>query len=163
MAETETELTEPVLPMDDIQGIAVPGFFKPHQTLLGVACDDKPSAIDKFKVLLRETADEISSAARTLADRRDYRKNRNKKGAKSSGILTAIGFTFPGLHKLTPGAIAIPSEAFQQGMAARSEFLGDPKEHQDEGNPSNWKVGGPNNGVDALVVIGRRLIDDPNN
>ena len=27
---------EPVLELDDIQGIAVPGFLKPHQTLIGL-------------------------------------------------------------------------------------------------------------------------------
>ena len=49
MATVSIELTEPVLPLSDIQGIAVPGFFKPHQTLIGVIADNKPTSIPAFK------------------------------------------------------------------------------------------------------------------
>jgi hypothetical protein len=57
------------------------------------------------------------------------------------------------LLKTTPGAASLPSDAFRQGLAARSDYLGDPTEPKEEGNPANWKVGGPGNEVDALIVV----------
>lgn len=157
MSQVQVELTEPVLPMQDIQGIAVPGFFKPHQTLLGVVCQDQPQAIEMFKKLIRETAGEIATAAQTLKDRRRFRERRARKVAKSSSAsnaaFTAVGFTYQGLRKLTPGALAIPSDAFRLGLAARSSLLGDPTGSKDEGSPSNWKVGAQGNEVDALFVV----------
>ena len=154
MAESPVAPNEPVLPMDDIQGIAVPGFFKPHQTLLGVVCPDKSEAVPALKKLLGQTAGEIATAARTLEDRRRFRQKgsaRTRGGATT--VLTAVGFTYQGLLKLTPGAAAIPSEAFRQGLAARSAFLGDPADPKDEGSPANWKVGGPGGELDALFVV----------
>jgi Dyp-type peroxidase family len=146
---------EPVLPMNDIQGIVAPGFFKPHQTLLGVVCDVKPDSVSNFKAFLRGISDEISSGAQTLEDRRQFRAAKSATGGKPSQgrTLTAVGFTFNGLKKLTPGASAIPSDAFQQGLAARAAFLGDPPDPNDEGNPVNWKVGGPRNSLDALFIV----------
>src|SRR5262245_34268181 len=153
----EISVIEPVLPLSDIQGIAVPGFFKPYQTLLGIACPSQPAVIANFKTFLGELAREISSGADTLKDRRRFRESKNGKRAKPAGeaatLLTAVAFTFPGLRKLTPGAGAIPSPAFQQGLAARSHFLGDPASPEDEGHPVNWKVGGPDNAIDMLLVV----------
>jgi hypothetical protein len=77
-------------------------------------------------------------------------------------VLTALGFTYQGLHKLTPGAAAIPSAAFRLGLAGRSSFLGDPTDPKDEGSPSNWRVGGPGTEVDALFVVAgetRAMVD----
>src|SRR5438067_527535 len=64
---------EPVLDMDDIQGIAVPGFFKPHQTLLYVRVPEGRQALLHFKAFLGRVADEVSSAGLTLSDRRRFR------------------------------------------------------------------------------------------
>jgi Dyp-type peroxidase family len=154
---SEVKVIEPVLPMSDIQGIAVPGFFKPYQTLIGVACPNQPAVISNFKTFLGNIADEISSGAQTLKDRRLFREFKKGKKSKPSGeattLLLAVGFTFAGLQKLTPGAGAIPSEAFLQGLAARSHFLGDPPSPSDEGHPNNWKVGGPKNEVDMLLIV----------
>jgi Dyp-type peroxidase family len=151
----EAETLEPVLPMSDIQGIAVPGFLKQHQTLLGVVTSDKPAAVFLFKKLLRELAGEISTAAETLADRRRHRAAKAAPGPKppTPKALLGIGFTFQGLQKLTPGAVSLPSEAFRQGLAARSAFLGDPADPADEGNPKNWKVGAPGHDLDALFIV----------
>jgi deferrochelatase/peroxidase EfeB len=145
---------EPVLPLAEIQGVAVPGFFKPHQTLLGVLCPEKPAAVQAFKELLRKMVGEIATGEQTLEDRRRFRAHRiATSNGRSKQTLTGLGFTSQGLRKLTPGAAAIPSDAFQQGLAMRSAFLGDPTDPHDEGSPSQWKVGGPNNAVDALFVV----------
>jgi Dyp-type peroxidase family len=145
---------EPVLPMQDIQGIAVPGFFKPHQTLIGVECPVKPEVVQAFKKFLGATADEIATAARTLEDRRQFRAKKTARARRrSTTVLMAVGFTYQGLLKLTPGAAAIPSEAFRQGLAARSAFLGDPTDPKDEGSAGNWKVGGTGSNLDAIFVV----------
>ena len=141
---------EPVLPMSEIQGIVVPGFFKPHQTLVGVRFPDGRAAMRQVKAFLREV--EISTAGATLRDRRDHRKP--KKGATpQSTVLQAVAFTFPGLQKLGVKPERIPSAAFKLGMAARSALLGDPL--TGEGNPQRWKVGGLKKGkqLDALFVV----------
>jgi Dyp-type peroxidase family len=153
MGEDQIRRDEPVLPMAEIQGIVVPGFFKPHQTLLGVVCTDKPEAIQAFKKFLGQMAGEISTAAQTLEDRRRFREKKTARPGAGSSMLTAVGFTYQGLFKLTPGASAIPSEAFQQGLAARSAFLGDPTDPKDEGSPGQWKVGGPGGELDALFIV----------
>jgi Dyp-type peroxidase family len=155
MAKTPIEIPEPVLPVGDIQGIAVPGFLKPHQALLGVVCGAQAEAVRSFKDFLGGIAAEVASAASTLEDRRRFRAARKKagKGPAAAGTLTAVAFTYPGLLKLTPGAAAIPSEAFRLGLAARSAFLGDPTDSAAEGSPGRWKVGGPESGIDALFVV----------
>jgi Dyp-type peroxidase family len=145
---------EPVLPMEDIQGIAVPGFFKPRQTLVGVVCSSEPKAVQAFKKFLGTMVSDIATAARTLEDRRQFRAKRTpaaRSGMKT--VLTAVGFSYQGLLKLTPGATDIPSVAFRDGLAVRSAFLGDPTDPKSEGSPGNWKVGGPGKELDAMFVV----------
>ena len=146
---------EPVLPLDEIQGIVVPGFFKPHQTLVGIRMEDSPDAALTFKKLLKDISREISTGKQTLDDRRRFRDSRSSGGTRKadSGPLLAVGFTFRGLRRLTAGASAIQSDAFRQGLAARSASLGDPAGKKDEGSAANWKVGAPGEELDALFVI----------
>lgn len=151
-------ILEPVLPMADIQGIAVPGFLKPHQTLIGFTVGTGRDAVILFKNFLRMFAKEVSSAGETLADRR---RHRAREGTGEA--LIGLGISFHGLQKLTPGAAALPSEAFRQGLAARSAFLGDPIVPRDEGNPVNWKVGAPGRDLDGLIVVAgdtRETVDE---
>jgi Dyp-type peroxidase family len=146
---------EEVLPMTDIQGIAVPGFLKPYQVLIGVNFGATADAVARTKKLLGEISGQIATSAQTLNDRRQFRarKAAGRRKAAAPTVLTAVGFTYQGLHKLTPGASAIPSDAFRQGMAARSAFLGDPPDPTDEGHPKRWKVGGAGAELDAMFVV----------
>src|ERR1700722_16540295 len=102
---------EPVLEMDDIQGIAIPGFFKQHQTLLYLTVPaGSREVIGHFKRWIAEFANQASSASRTLQDRRDHRKSAAQakgKRTRKDGILLAIAFSSVGLRKLTPGAADI--------------------------------------------------------
>jgi Dyp-type peroxidase family len=159
MAEPHTQSRfetprEPVLPMTDIQGMVVPGFLKPHQTLLGiVVTDDKRPAAD-FKAFIRAFAAHISTASEALEDRRRHRAF--ELGQKPRAVrrpLVGIGFTYRGLLKTTLGASSLPSDAFRQGLAARSAYLGDPSHPKDEGSPAKWKVGGPGKEFDALIIV----------
>jgi Dyp-type peroxidase family len=147
---------EPILPMDDIQGIAVPGFFKPQQQLLGVTWVAKPAVTTAFKKLLAELVGDITTASQALADRRAHRRRRAQQQAApaaQAGVLTAVGFTHQGLAKLTPGAQAVPSEAYRRGLPARSAFLGDPTDAGAEGAAKNWKVGATGQELDALFIV----------
>jgi Dyp-type peroxidase family len=148
---------EPVLPMTDIQGLVVPGFAKQHQTLLGVQIPAGRQVINNFKKLLREFSREVSTAKVTLDNRRERRQLRMAKTGhrkeSSRIVLFAVGFSYPGLLKLSPGAQDIRSVAFREGLARRSAMLGDPTKPTDEGNPTKWKVGGSGNELDALFVV----------
>lgn len=146
---------EPVLELDDIQGAAVPGFFKPYQTLIGVECKDSLDPIIKFKEFIRRITDQIARGTETLRDRREHRKLMLLEQAdqKKPVAFLAIGLTHSGLSKLTPGADSIPGDAFRLGLAQRSSLLGDPTDPKAEGNPSNWLVGGSEDGLDALLIV----------
>ena len=155
---TGLKIAEPVLPMADIQGIAVPGFLKPHHTLIGFTVGADSEAALAFKKFLGGFAEQLSSAGETLLDRRSHRARELRGKA-----LVGLGLSFQGLRKLTPGTAALPSDAFRQGLAARSAFLGDPQDPKDEGNPANWKVGAPGHDLDALIVIAgdtRPMVDE---
>jgi deferrochelatase/peroxidase EfeB len=139
--------SEPVLDVEDIQGIAIPGFFKPHQTLIGLRFERTDKAITDFGRVVRSL--DVANAARTLADRRAHRE----KADLVAPPLIAIGFGFPGLVDLTPGGTEIESEAFKIGLPGRSALLGDPLDIGSPGNPPNWVVGAPGAELDALVIV----------
>ena len=144
--------------MDDIQGEVVPGFFKPHQTLLGLRIPDRITALRRFKRIVKDLSAEITTARQTLDDRRAHRefRRRTKSGAseaEQAGVLTAIGFSYRGLIRLTPSASLITSEPFRLGLVARSTLLGDPIDASEEGAPWNWVVGAPGAELDALVIV----------
>jgi Dyp-type peroxidase family len=146
---------EPRLDMDEIQGIAVPGFFKPHQMLLGIRYPREKADVARLRSLLRGLAAEIATAAVTLQDRRDHRQSVGSGAAKRAfPPLVAIGFSYQGLFDLTVGASEMPSVAFKNGLVQRSALLGDPTDPTVLGHPSTWSVGKPGEELDILVVVG---------
>jgi len=115
-------VADPPLALDHIQGIAVPGFFKPHQALLLLhlpSPDPKPALGELLRML---DAGLFSTGRQALDDRARFRE----VGADGPGLLRAIGFTSSGLDHTAHGlAAAVPSVAFRGGMAARAGLLGD--------------------------------------
>jgi Dyp-type peroxidase family len=151
---------EPVLEMPDIQGIVVPGFFKPHQTLLSLRLPDNVGVLNQFRNWLRNL--KPSNAEETLHDRRQFRNSTpgsKERSESDARVFAAIGFSYAGLLRLTPGAFSIQSEAFRHGMESRSKLLGDPADPKVEGHPSTWVVGGVGRELDALVVVAGGLRD----
>jgi Dyp-type peroxidase family len=150
---------EPVLETKEIQGLVVPGFLKPHQTLLGVRIPhDSREVVLNFKELLRGLADEIATAETTLENRREYRRKRRRQETRypkdePRTVFVGLGLSYASLRKLTPGADDIPGEAFRCGLAVRSALLGDPTDPEAEGHPSQWVVGKPGAELDALIII----------
>lgn len=142
------DLDEPVLELEQIQGLAVPGFLKPHQTLLCVRHGLGADEICKVKDLLSWLVMRVSTGLSTLDDRNAFRS-----GEQTSGVLLGIGFTWIGLRHLTASAESIQSEAFRQGLAARSALLGDSVQAGEPGHPSRWVVGGPGNTPCFMIVV----------
>ncbi len=161
---------EPRLAMDEIQGIVVPGFFKPRQTLLYLRIPDDAAALPAFRQFVGDLAGladapdpaqpSVSTARQTLTDRQAYRREKKRAAAENrpmrrpdAPVLVAIAFTSRGLARLMPDADAIRSPAFALGMAARSALLGDPVDRNDPGHPDRWLVGGTSDTLDAMLVI----------
>jgi Dyp-type peroxidase family len=147
---------EPVLELDDIQGIAAPGFLKPHQALVYLRFPADRAGLLATRALIADlvSTGAISSGAVTLKDRRDHRKFEEKKiKAADRAPLMAIGFTAQGLRNLTPAVRQIDSPAFLGGLTQRSALLGDPTDPGDPGAAANWVVGKPGEELDAILVV----------
>jgi Dyp-type peroxidase family len=144
---------EPLLEMQDIQGIAVPGFFKPHQTLISIGFPTSRTGLEHLRETLRRLLRQISTAEATLRDRRDHRGVEKVDREVAQRVFVAIGFSASGLERLTPGGFEIVSPAFQGGLASRSALLGDPTDPRLEGHPSNWVVGRPGEALDSIIVV----------
>jgi Dyp-type peroxidase family len=142
------DLDEPLLDLDQIQGIVIPGFLKPHQTLLCVRHGREEAELGEVKALLSDLLPLITDGRSALADRKLF-----KEGEASRQPLVGIAFTWPGLCSLTPTAANMSSAAFRSGMTARSALLGDPTDPNEPGHPSKWVVGGPANIPDFMIVI----------
>ena len=145
---------EPDLQMDDIQGIAVPGFFKPHQTLLCLRIPDDPEVLTGFRSYMSEF--EVTSGTEALNDRVNHRKAAQRGLSSPPGpprVLVAAALAYRLLQRLAPDASAIRSVAFKQGLAARSALLGDPQGVAHPGDPRNWIVGRADHELDAIIVV----------
>lgn len=138
--------TEPLLDLQQIPGIAVPGFFKPHQALLSLRLVDGPAlrrCADALLALLDE--DGIASGLQTLADRDHHRQHPEQ--ASPHDPLVAVAWSAQGLDKLQPQRAAeVPSAAFRLGMPARAGLLGDPP-------PAAWRIGHGGAMPDLMLVI----------
>lgn len=132
---------DPLLALDDIQGIVLPGFLKPYQALLCFSMP-RPTVHSMAQALLRALdSGQISNGLVTLEDR-----ERHRNGAPAEGVLTALAFTAPGLDKLCYGLSAnVPGAAYSAGMSARAGLLGDPP-------PASWTVKWKP-AVDAMLVV----------
>lgn len=148
--------SEPILDMDDIQGLALPGFLKPHHTLIGLTLPRGPQNIIRVRKLLHLIASEVTSATATLQDRREYRRKKLTRGSRKQRrkqapqqVLQALTFNSAAMCLLAPGAKHIPSEAFHQGLASRSALLGD----RGGGSPRHWKFGRHSRSPVILIIV----------
>lgn len=138
----------------DIQGNVVPGFNKDHQRFLFLRIDE----VDAARDWLRWLAPKLSSMQEVLEFRREFRRERLLTGtADPSTTATWIAFALsaPAIAKLLgDDALAeMGDEAFRQGMAARSTFLGDPADPRVPGHRDGWRIGGPDSEADFLVTV----------
>ena len=167
---------EDLLELDDIQGVVVPGFLKPHQALVYVWLPEASEAPDALTAVRRWLAGKAFSSGRTaLDDRRAIRpadadalslrgehrrrvlENLHGHAGCARAPLQAVAFTAKGMANL--GALArewlgkMPGQAFRLGLAKRSGLLGDYRTQDDEGHPSRWVIGNPDDEPDAMIIV----------
>jgi Dyp-type peroxidase family len=144
---------EPVLETDQIQGSIVPGFNKDHRILLFL--EIREGKKKEFKDWLCSQVSFIATATEVLAFNRLFKqmKTRRRSEGGIKAVWVNVAFSFRGLTKLTPDADKFVDKAFKEGLAARSERLGDPVDRSSPGHPDNWLVGGTENGADVLFIV----------
>ena len=122
---------EPDLQMDDIQGIAVPGFFKPHQTLLCLRVPDDPEVLAGFRSYMSEF--EVSSGTETLDDRRKHRDAAEaglEEPEDSPRVLVAAALAYRLLQRLMPDASEMPSVPSSHRTTASTRREAPPVRHR---------------------------------
>ncbi len=137
-----------------IQGNIVPGFNKDHQHFLFYRITDVP----KSKRFLRVLSPSITSMEEVREYVRSHREKRLNLGvAEPPGMKVTwlnIAFSCRGIEKLGAGTgEQFGEQSFRQGLAERSTYLGDPTEPTHPGHRTRWKVGGPHNEADLLVIV----------
>jgi Dyp-type peroxidase family len=153
---------EPLLEVEDIQGNILAGFNKDHQTLVALLIEDVGNA----KRWLRRVHSIVASTAEVLAFNDLFRRLRSRRGMDPQGLAATwvnVAFSAAGLRKLMPAeeVDAIPDEAFQLGMLARAEaILHDPATPGAPGAPDTWRVGGPGNEADILLIVASDLPEE---
>jgi Dyp-type peroxidase family len=139
----------------NIQGNIIPGFNKDHQHFLFYRMTD----VLRAKKFLRALAPSITSMDEALAFVRAHRAARLKLGVTEPRGLKAtwvnIAFSCPGIEKLIGAGAGdqFGEQSFRQGLAARSTYLGDPTDPSHPGHRTRWRVGGPHNEADILVIV----------
>jgi Dyp-type peroxidase family len=143
----------------DIQGNVIPGFNKDHQRFLFFTATDVTGA----RAWLRWLAPRLSNMQEVLDFRREFRRERLASGSatpSTTATWTAFALSGPAVVKLL-GADAVGElgdEAFRQGMAARSTYLGDPADPSVPGHRDTWQAGATD--ADFLVIVASDAVDD---
>lgn len=137
-----------------IQGNIVPGFNKDHQHFLFYRITE----FLQTKKFLRAMSPSITSMDEALDFVRAHRELRLKSGrAEPPGLKATwvnIAFSCRGIEKLGAGTgEQFGEQSFRQGLAERSTYLGDPTDPSQPGHRSRWRVGGPHNEADILLIV----------
>ena len=146
----------------DIQGNIVPGFNKDHQHFLFYRIDDVGDA----RRWVARIASTVTSMDEALAFVRLHRARRLAEGAREFADLSAtwvnVAFSHIAITRLvgSEDAAQFGDRSFRQGLAARSTFLGDPTSPEQPGHRDRWRVGGPDNEADILVIVAADHEDD---
>jgi Dyp-type peroxidase family len=139
----------------DIQGNTVPGFNKDHQHFLFF----RLGKIEPAKKFLRWVSPLITSMEEVLAFVRAHRALRLRLGVADPPMCSTwvnVAFSCHAIAQLAgkADAQAFGDESFRQGLAARSTYVGDPTNPRHPGHVKHWKVGGPKNAADVMVIVG---------
>jgi deferrochelatase/peroxidase EfeB len=146
---------------DDAQGDVVPGFNKDHQHFLFFRIGD----VALTKAWLRALAPRVSSMDDVLAFVRAHRSLRLRLGTaepRLDSVWINVAFSHPAIAQLAgqADADAFGETSFRQGLAARSTYLGDPAQPGHPGHRAGWRIGGPDNQADILVIVAADGGDD---
>ncbi|MDM0109061.1 Dyp-type peroxidase [Variovorax sp. J22R24] len=138
----------------NIQGNVIPGFNKDHQHYLFF----RLGKVGQSKHFLRWIHPLVSSMDDVLSFVRAFRAMRRRLGVSDPPMCSTwvnIAFSCHAIAQLVgkDDAAAFGDQSFRQGLAARSTFLGDPTSPRHPGHAKHWKVGGPRNEADVLVIV----------
>ncbi|RHW25394.1 hypothetical protein D0Z08_19390 [Nocardioides immobilis] len=147
----------------DIQGNVIPGFNKDYQRFLFLSL----SEVEAARSWLHWLAPRLSSMQEVLDFRREFRRERLLTGQtdpSKAATWTAFAVSRTAIVKLL-GKEALGDmgdEAFRQGMASRSTYLGDPTQPATPGHRDGWCVGGTDSEADFLVIVAADTPEDLN-
>lgn len=138
----------------NIQGNTIPGFNKDHQHFLFF----RIGSVAKCKSWLRWIAPLISSLDEVLAFVRAHRALRLRMSVKEPPLTSCwvnIGLSHGAIARLAGSADAdqFGEMSFRQGLAERSTYIGDPSDEAHPGHRRHWRVGGPKNEAEILVIV----------
>ena len=138
----------------DIQGNIIPGFNKDHQHFLFFRIRNGK----RTKLFLRDILPRISTMEEVIAFRRLYRSKRFLLGRHNTYLCSTwvnIAFSRRAIELLSSkaDADAFGDRSFQLGLSQRSSYLGDPTSPAHRGFPRKWKVGGPKNEADIVLIL----------
>lgn len=145
--------------LQNIQGLGLGGYRKDQQHLLFVRFGDPQAA----RRLLNELSEQVASASEVRAFNQQFSEIKHRGGDEViEATWLGLGISSHGYQKLgvdlTELGSSEGSTAFQQGMASRSEQIGD-KEANDA--PAGWlDAFKPDAGVDGVIVIASDSVDD---
>lgn len=156
--------TEPIYDVttrDNIQGNVIPGFNKDYQHFLFFRIRD----VARTKKWLRWLAPHVSSMDDVLTFVRAHRSLRLRLGVREPGLKATwvnVAFSSPGIAALVGEEVdsQFGEQSFRQGLAARSEYIGDPTSASQPGHRTRWRVGGPGDEADIIVIIASDDDDD---
>lgn len=158
LSDSAGDLDEPILNIREIQGNILAGFNKDFQTFLFLRIAAEQNGPKDARAWIRNTlAPRLASTDQVLAFNRLFKATRTEDGdAPVKATWVNAAFSVEGIGRLlTPKeAQEFGDEGFQKGLAARSEFLGDPVNKGSIGNKSKWKFGGsPDKTADVVVIV----------
>lgn len=140
---------EPVLDVDDIQGVVLPGFGTSRQHLLGLRFAD----VNAMRRWLGRWAATVSSLRQVNAGRNRRRSAfRHDQPRPITPLWTGMALSADALRMLTLPPEELGDAAFNVGLAARSGLLGDPPAGE-EGHRLRWRVGGTAETTPHVLVI----------
>jgi Dyp-type peroxidase family len=140
---------EPVLDVDDIQGVVLPGFGTSRQHLLGLRFADA----DATRRWLGRWGSTVSSLRQVNAGRnRRRRALRQDQPRPRTPLWTGLALSAEALRTLTLPPEDLGDAAFSVGLAARSGLLGDPPAGE-EGHRLTWLVGGTAETTPHILII----------
>ena len=136
MSATELEL-------EDIQGNVLAGFNTNVEILIGLAAD--PERYSEIAAWLAAQASDLT----TVADIREQRGAMKAQLHGGGSALTWLGVALgAGLLDAIRGDLFIHDDGFTIGYRGRARSLGDFTA------PAAWQVGGPNNPLEVLLIVG---------
>jgi len=175
---------EPVLDVTNIQGNILAGFKKDYQTFLFLRITNASAA----RTWLRQLLPYIATTWEVLEFNRLFKEIRRRREEDSRTLQATwvnVALSFNGLRAIEKAAKDLAKdagrfrafkskkrgvfsvnlfkdEAFREGLTSRraKDKLNDPS--SGEGEPSNWKFGGPGKKADIVVIVASDDRDDLN-